>query len=91
MALIAIPLLLVGCDSEEDETPEQTRSIVLVTDFGAGDYRVGGLKGAIVSAYPDARILDATHDVPSFAIATGAFILNTTAAAFPRDTILVGG
>lgn len=90
VTLAILPLILVGCASEEDETPDESPSIVLVTDFGPGDYRVGGLKGAIVSAYPDARILDATHGVPAFDVATGAFILNTTAAAFPADTIFVG-
>jgi len=64
--------------------------IVLLTDFGSEDYRISQLKGIIYSNNPAARVIDASHSVPAFDIATGAFILDIAAKEFPENVVFIG-
>jgi S-adenosylmethionine hydrolase len=61
--------------------------ITLLTDFGAADYFVPALKGAILSLHPTAQIIDLTHDIPPQDIAAGAFTLGACWRDFPPGTI----
>jgi hypothetical protein len=63
--------------------------ITLLTDFGAADYFVGALKGAILSFNERARIVDLTHEIPAHDIQAGAFTLLAAYDSFPRGTIHV--
>jgi S-adenosylmethionine hydrolase len=63
--------------------------IVLLTDFGAEDYRISQLKGIIMNNNREARIIDASHSVPAFDIATGAFMLDTAAKEFPENVVFI--
>jgi S-adenosylmethionine hydrolase len=63
--------------------------ITLLTDFGTADYFVAAMKGVILSAYPSARIIDITHDIPAQDIEAAAFTLLATYSAFPSGTIHV--
>ena len=47
--------------------------ITLLTDFGTADYFVAAVKGVILSANSDARIVDITHDIPPHDIEDAAF------------------
>ncbi len=74
--------LLPGCSS----TPP---TIALLTDYGAQDHYVGELQGIILSVNPAARLTTITHEVPTYDIRDGSFILATAAGDFPRGTIFV--
>ncbi|MCD6402836.1 MAG: SAM-dependent chlorinase/fluorinase, partial [Candidatus Aenigmarchaeota archaeon] len=37
--------------------------IFLLTDFGSRDFYVSEMKGVILSIYPEAKIIDITHEV----------------------------
>ena len=63
--------------------------IGLLTDFGTRDYFVASMKGVILSIDPSAVIVDISHDVPSFNVRRGAFILWATYRYFPRGSIFV--
>ena len=63
--------------------------VTLLTDFGAADYFVGALKGAILSVNPQAHIVDITHEIPAHDIAAGAFTLLAAYSSFPAQTIHV--
>ncbi|MDQ1560446.1 MAG: hypothetical protein QOD32_3506 [Pyrinomonadaceae bacterium] len=63
--------------------------ITLLTDFGATDYFVGALKGAILSVNAHARIVDITHEIPAHDVQAGAFTLLAAYDSFPRGTIHV--
>ncbi|HEX8131349.1 MAG TPA: SAM-dependent chlorinase/fluorinase [Pyrinomonadaceae bacterium] len=63
--------------------------ITLLTDFGAADYFVGALKGAILSVNHRARIVDITHEIPAHDIRAGAFTLLAAYRSFPPGTIHV--
>jgi hypothetical protein len=64
--------------------------IVLLTDYGSEDYRIAQLKGIIYSNNPEAMVIDASHSVPAFDIATGAFILDIAAKEFPENAVFIG-
>ena len=64
--------------------------IVLLTDYGSEDYRIAQLKGIIYSNNPGAMVIDASHSVPAFDIATGAFILDVAAREFPGNVVFIG-
>lgn len=61
--------------------------ITLLTDFGTADYFVPALKGAILTIYPLAQIIDLTHDVPPQDVAYAAFTLGACFRDFPLGTI----
>jgi S-adenosylmethionine hydrolase len=61
--------------------------ITLLTDFGVQDHFVGVLKGVIASIAPQVPVVDITHEVPPFAIASGAFLLEQSWRYFPAGTI----
>jgi S-adenosylmethionine hydrolase len=60
--------------------------ITLLTDFGAADYFVPALKGAILSIHPPAQIIDLTHEIAPQDIAAGAFTLGACWRDFPPGT-----
>ncbi len=61
--------------------------ITLLTDFGTKSGYVGSIKGVLKSYYPDADIIDVSHEIDPFDIAGAAFTLHTYYASFPKDTI----
>jgi len=64
-------------------------SIALISDFGSGSHHVGMMKGVILDIYPEARILDVTHDILPFNVIHGSYVLNSVIAYFPSPTIFV--
>ncbi len=63
--------------------------ITLMTDFGDRDPYVGCMKGVILSTVPDARIVDITHQVPSFSMVSASYMLSTYYGMYPPGTVHV--
>jgi len=63
--------------------------IALVTDFGRVDSYVAEMHLAIHAAWPEARILDVTHDIPPFDRARGALAAERIADRLPAGSVLV--
>ena len=63
--------------------------ITLTTDFGLTDPFVGIMKGVILEIAPGVQIVDITHEVPSYDINEGAFMLDSAWRYFPVGTIHV--
>jgi S-adenosyl-L-methionine hydrolase (adenosine-forming) len=63
--------------------------IALLTDFGAKDYFVGAMKGAILTINPNAQIVDITHEIEPQAIKSASFTLRACYRNFPHKTIFV--
>jgi len=63
--------------------------ITFTTDFGTSDPYAGIMKGVVLQANPDARLVDITHDIPAHNIIDGAFTLARTYMYFPEGTIHV--
>jgi len=59
----------------------------LTTDFGASSSYPAQLKGVLLTAIPDARIVDVSHDVPAYDVVAAALILEAAVPWFPRDAI----
>jgi S-adenosylmethionine hydrolase len=57
--------------------------ISFLTDFGTADTYVGQCKGVIAGISPKALVIDITHAVPHFDIATGAWLLRNAVPVFP--------
>ncbi|MBI2297744.1 MAG: SAM-dependent chlorinase/fluorinase [Armatimonadetes bacterium] len=63
--------------------------VVLLTDYGSGDQYPGILKGAVLTANPDARVIDATHDLPNFDVWSASYLLSLVAKEWPPGTTFV--
>ncbi len=63
--------------------------ITLTTDFGWQDGYAGALHASILSINPQATIVNLTHNIPSFDIVQGAFVIGTTCPLYPKGTIHV--
>jgi len=85
LALFFIVSGILGCGNPKNVN----MPIVLLTDFGSEDYRISQLKGIILTNNNQARIIDATHSVPAFDIATGAYILDVAAREFPENVVFI--
>ncbi|MGG7036291.1 MAG: S-adenosyl-l-methionine hydroxide adenosyltransferase family protein [Flavobacterium sp.] len=65
--------------------------ITLTTDYGLKDHFVGALKGKLLSEYPEATIVDISHNIDPFNIAETAYIIGSAYSSFPKGTIhLIG-
>lgn len=63
--------------------------IALLSDFGEDDFFVASVKGVITSINPSARIIDITHQVSSYDILGGSFILFACYRFFPSGTVFL--
>ncbi|MGO1242456.1 MAG: SAM hydrolase/SAM-dependent halogenase family protein [Sphingobacterium sp.] len=65
--------------------------ITLTTDLGHRDFYQAALKGSIISQLPDVRIVDITHEIPSFDIQRAAVVMRNAFRYFPQGTVhLIG-
>jgi S-adenosylmethionine hydrolase len=63
--------------------------IALLTDFGGKDFFVGSIKGVIATINPSVSMVDITHEVPSFDVLAGGFILYAAYRYYPSGTIFL--
>jgi S-adenosyl-L-methionine hydrolase (adenosine-forming) len=63
--------------------------VALLSDFGTRDHYVGALKGAVLTACPEATLVDVVHDLPPHDIDAASFALGAAAPAFPPGTVLL--
>jgi S-adenosylmethionine hydrolase len=61
--------------------------VTLLTDYGAGSGYPAQVKGVLLAALPDARLVDVSHDVPRHDVLAGALLLEACAPWFPRGAI----
>lgn len=65
--------------------------ITLTTDYGLKDHFVGALKGKILCEYPEATIIDISHDIDPFNTVEASYIINASYSSFPKGTVhLIG-
>ncbi len=65
--------------------------ITLITDYGLKDHFVGALKGKIISEFPEAKMIDISHNIDPFNISEASYILQASYASFPKGTVhLIG-
>ena len=63
--------------------------VALMTDYGEEDFYVGALEGAVLTACPQARVVDLSHEVPPYDVDLGAWQLWDSAREFPPGTVVV--
>jgi hypothetical protein len=60
--------------------------ITLITDFGV-DYYPGVVKGVIATINPAVKVIDITHQIRSYDISAGAYVLECSYKYFPKGSI----
>lgn len=63
--------------------------VILLTDFGAGDYFVGTMKGVISQINPLLKVVNLTHEIEPQNVRQAAFVLWASRRFFPEDSIFV--
>jgi S-adenosylmethionine hydrolase len=61
----------------------------LTTDFGGGSGYPAQMKGVLLSAHPEARIVDVSHEVPRHDVLAAALLLEACTPWFPHRAIHV--
>ncbi len=61
--------------------------ITLTSDWNENDYYVASLKGKLLSACPEAQIIDINHRIKSFNSSKAAYILRNSYPHFPENSI----
>jgi S-adenosyl-L-methionine hydrolase (adenosine-forming) len=69
---------------------EMSGLITLTTDFGTRDPYAGIMRGTILTANPNARIIDITHEIPKHDISNASFTIGQAYDHFPPGTVHVG-
>jgi S-adenosylmethionine hydrolase len=72
-----------------DPVHAERNCVALLSDFGWESFYVGIMKAVIMSAAPNAQVVDVTHDVTAYAVDEGSFILRTVFPFFPSGAIFV--
>ncbi len=66
--------------------------ITFTSDFGRSDHYVAQVKAVILSHFPEAQIIDISHDIKPFDIGHMSHVLKSVFKSFPEGTIhLIGG
>lgn len=65
--------------------------ITLTSDWGTADYYVGAVKGMIYKHFPEARIVDISHNINKFDSGVAAFMLRNVYPGFPEGSIHIIG
>ena len=65
--------------------------ITLTSDWGTADYYIGAVKGMIYKHFPEARIVDITHEINKFDSGEAAFMLRHVFPSFPEGSIHIIG
>ena len=65
--------------------------ITLTTDLGTKDYYLSTIKGAILTQFPEARIIDISNEITKFDILQASFIVKNAYKSFPEGTIHIIG
>jgi S-adenosylmethionine hydrolase len=61
--------------------------VTLLSDFGTGSGYPAQMKGVILSALPEARLVDLSHEVAPFDVLGGALLLEACAPRFPPHAV----
>ncbi len=83
-------LILSFCSPQQNQKIKTSSPIVaLLTDWGESDFYSGAVKGVILSINPNAKILDLSHNIPSFDIRQASAQLYFSSREFPKGTIFI--
>ncbi|HEY7515026.1 MAG TPA: SAM-dependent chlorinase/fluorinase, partial [Vicinamibacteria bacterium] len=63
--------------------------VALLSDFGIRDHYAGAMKGAVLSACPEAEVVDLTHEIEPHDVFGAAFALSAAFQAFPPGTVFL--
>ncbi|MBG09124.1 MAG: hypothetical protein CME68_10225, partial [Halobacteriovoraceae bacterium] len=64
-----------------------TKFVSLITDFGNRDGFVGIMKGVMLKINPDLQFIDISHEVKSFDLFNGAFLVERSLNFLPENAI----
>jgi hypothetical protein len=70
-----------------DKERKSNITVTLTTDWKQHDFYIGMIKGRLTSSCPNIRIIDLSHDIPSFNIHHAAFVVRHSFSFFPSGTI----
>lgn len=65
--------------------------ITLISDWGRNDYYTAAVKGMIYKHYPEANIVDITHDINPFDVDQAAYVIRNAYKSFPDNTVHIIG
>lgn len=61
--------------------------ITLTSDLGNRSHYTAIVKGVVYSAFLEVKVIDITHEIPSFDVMEAAYVVKNTYAAFPKGSI----
>ncbi len=67
------------------------RLITLISDWGLNDYYTAAVKGMIYKSFPEAEIIDISHEIEPFNVNQAAYVLKNAYKNFPDDTVHIIG
>lgn len=91
LALLAVfgASVSTGASAASSAERETNGIIAFLTDWGTRDFYVGAVKGVALSIFPEATLVDITHEVEPYNIMEGAVTLLLAAREYPAGTVFV--
>lgn len=65
--------------------------ITLISDWGSNDYYTAAVKGMIYKHYPEASVVDITHEISPFDVDEAAYVIRNAYKSFPDNTVHIIG
>lgn len=65
--------------------------ITLTTDMGLQDHYDAAVKAAILREYPEAKVVDISHEIPVFQLFQASFVLRNVYRDFPEGSVHIIG
>jgi len=79
-------LLIAALSLPAAAQTEANGIVVLFTDYGPDSLNAGSVRGAVLSHYAGAKVVDLTHAVPHFDVTAGAYLLAAGCDTYPEGT-----
>lgn len=89
---VLLIVLLTFCVLAFSSSPVQRETngiVAFITDWGSRDWYVGAVRGVVLSIFPEATMVDISHEVPPFELLEGAATLWFASREFPSGTVFV--
>ncbi|MCP2519452.1 SAM-dependent chlorinase/fluorinase [Candidatus Aminicenantes bacterium AC-335-K20] len=91
LCIFLIFLIINYCSQKKGQKIEKTSFpvIALLSDWGDRDFYSGAVKGVILSINPEVKVVDISHNIPSFDIRQASAQLYFSSREFPEKTIFI--
>jgi S-adenosyl-L-methionine hydrolase (adenosine-forming) len=86
---ILLGLVVAAMACAPEDAPRDPGTLLFLTDFGTQDGAVAVCKGVMLGVAPRLRVVDISHEIPPYDIATAGEVVEQALPWYPAGTVVV--